>query len=245
MSPAVQQLTNVLLSLCQLEQGLQVLCWAFSRWVPAPHPHAATTKVALPQLQQCQQQLQQELLPAVVALLEKAGLKRSSSSSTGASSTTGGGNAAQATKHQQTADPAANVDSGRQQLEELWASAPVSWTFSDSASGNKATTKWLWKWVSPDAALQQLMEQVTSGSHATAQQQQQQQLWEELQQLLGSGQLQSWLAAASSALPLRWCCNNPGCSNLGTAGSKARGSELRRVGGRQCSSASAPATAAR
>jgi hypothetical protein len=58
MSPAVQQLTHVLLSLCQLEQGLQVLCWAFSRWVPAPRPHAATTKVALPQLQQCQQQLQ-------------------------------------------------------------------------------------------------------------------------------------------------------------------------------------------
>jgi hypothetical protein len=182
----------------------------------------------------------------VVALLENAGLERSSS--TDASSTTGGGNAAQATRHQQTADPAATVDSGRQQLEELWASVPVSWTFSDSASGNKATINWLWKWVSPDAAVQQLEDQVTSESHAIEQQQppQQQQLWEGLQQLLGSGKLQSWLAAASSALPLRWCCNNPGCSNLGTAGSKARGSELRRVGGRQCSLCKcATATAAR
>jgi hypothetical protein len=67
------------------------------------------------------------------------------------------------------------------------------------------------------------------------QQQHQQAAAQALQQLLGSGRLQSWLAAASSALPLRWCCNNPRCSNLGTAGSKVRGSELRRVGGRQCS----------
>jgi hypothetical protein len=49
------------------------------------------------------------------------------------------------------------------------------------------------------------------------------------------GKLQAWVAAASSVLPLRWCCNNPGCSNLGTAGSKARGSELRQVAARQCS----------
>ncbi|WIA39754.1 hypothetical protein OEZ86_005812 [Tetradesmus obliquus] len=64
---------------------------------------------------------------------------------------------------------------------------------------------------------------------------QQQAAVQALQQLLASGRLQAWVEAASTALPLRWCCNHPGCSNLGTAGSKARGSELRRVGGMQCS----------
>jgi hypothetical protein len=108
------------------------------------------------------------------------------------------------TTHQQTADSAAVDDSGRQQLAVFSASLPVSWTFNRIAHGNGK----LWVWVDHDLAVQQLMEQVTtSGSHAAAQQQQQQQqqqpLWEELQQLLGSGKLQSWLAAASGALPLR------------------------------------------
>jgi hypothetical protein len=180
----VQQLEDVVQSLCQLEDGLQVLSWAFSRWLVEPHSAAGgqqqpAATVALPQLQQCQQQLQQELLPAVVGFLEKAGLKCSSSSSSAdVSSASGGGSPAQATPHQQTTDPAATADSGRQQLEEFWASVPVSWVFSDSASGSK------WWWEDADAAVQQLLEQVPSDIDATEQQQQEQQnqkqLWEEL-----------------------------------------------------------------
>jgi hypothetical protein len=45
--------------------------------------------------------------------------------------------------------------------------------------------------------------------------QQQQAAVHALQQLLGSGKLQAWVAAASSALPLRWCCNNPGLQQSG------------------------------
>jgi hypothetical protein len=237
----LKQMVPAFGSLCQLEDSLQDLCWAFSRWVSEPasaaggHQQPAAT-VALPQLQQCQQQLQHELLPAVAGVFENAGMKRSSSSSSSAdaSSATGGGNAAQATTHQQTADAAAAGDSGRRRLAHFFASVPAQWTFSRSADVNQ--------WYVPDDAVGELLEPDLSESDATEQQQQTDQqhqplrsMRDALPQLLGSGQLQSWLAAASSALPLRWCCNNPGCSNLGTAGSKARGSELRRVRGRQCS----------
>jgi hypothetical protein len=263
-----------------LEDGLQVLSCAFDRWCVQPSLRNAgqqqqqqrSAALVLPLLQKCQQQLQQELLPAVQAVLEPAQMNvegvgttpsSSSSSSTHASArgaeiaACSAGSPAHLEQHylpDTTVVTAGSYSiSSSQQL--MACISPLKyWHFNISdADGSDAAElqrqqgqeeqrlRELLQTTKERLLHQQLQQQrqeqqgpVPTASHA-AQQQQEHEVVQGLQQLLSSGKLQAWVAAASSALPLRWCCNNPSCSNLGTAGSKARGSELRRVGGRQCS----------
>uniref|UniRef100_A0A383V7J8 MYND-type domain-containing protein n=1 Tax=Tetradesmus obliquus TaxID=3088 RepID=A0A383V7J8_TETOB len=139
------------------------------------------------------------------------------------------GSAAPVTQPQQeAAAEAAASSSGRQQLPEVCGAVRVTWRLNQAVTGS----------ISVDsAAALQLLQQLQGDIQQQRQQLQEMmiEVCQALQQLLASQKLQDWVEAASAALPLRWCCNHPGCSNLGTAGSKARGSELRRVGGRQCS----------
>jgi uncharacterized protein YoaH (UPF0181 family) len=221
-------LANALASLEQLEEGLYVLGLVLGKWcAAAAEAAAAAAAEGLPTaeqpgavvpmllLQKQLQQLQQELLPAVQQLVQlwAAGLFR---------------------------------DSGEGQREfmgQVWRSCGVlsRWHFSsqslprDFFDGTAEPSEGEDNSETQEADTMQLVQKRVAQGIRNSTHQQQQAAVHGLQQLLSSGKLQSWLAAASSALPLRWCCNNPGCSNLVTAGSKARGSELRRVAARQCS----------
>jgi hypothetical protein len=214
-------------SLSQVHAGLRMLWRCFRSWCDATENAATAAQSAFAQrpLLLSWYQLQEELLPAVQQVTLQLWHAGSAAGSKSSSCTAGTDTAqehdlvAAVCRVLQGADAA--YAAWVERWAEKWQRASKSFeeTQASSASVDSACTTT----ADEDRELGQ------------QQQQQQQQLWETLQQLLGSGELQSWLAAASSALPLRWCCNNPGCSNLGTAGSKARGSELRRVGGRQCS----------
>jgi hypothetical protein len=211
----------VVASIGQLEDGLYVLGLVLGKWCASPAAAAAeglptaeqpAAAVLMPLLQKQQQQLQLEVLPAVqqVVQLWAAGLRM-------------------AGRHKSIADALRSngvLSRWHFSLERLTFAA-----FKRTGKPNAADSDYESegpKWV-------QVVQRYVAQGIWNSTPQQQQAAVHALQQLLGSGKLQAWVAAASSALPLRWCCNNPGCSNLGTAGSKARGSELRRVAARQCS----------
>jgi hypothetical protein len=227
-------------SVRQMADGLYVLKLALARWcaaaapaeAAAAHPAAggepAAAGVLLPLLQQHHQQLQQELLPAAEEVLQLWEADNASSNS----SSQGEDQEESITEMMQSLGvlSAWNFSLKRDNYESF-----VRWQAADgaaagsSAAGDESDDE-------ADAEADQDYQHLVGHGIWCSQPEQQCEALEGLQQFLDSGRLQSWLAAASSALPLRWCCNNPGCSNLGTAGSKARGSELRRVNARQCSS---------
>ncbi|KAF6251085.1 hypothetical protein COO60DRAFT_1677572 [Scenedesmus sp. NREL 46B-D3] len=185
--------------------------------------------VALLQLRLCRQQLQQELLPAVLHVLEE-------NCTNGGSSTAA--EATPATQQQLRATAATLSGGDGQQLADFWRTVALPWQFRGTAASDIYLAA-----VGVKLLLQQVRgsDMVQLGRNAEkviqAMQQRQdapavaldQRLLESLHQLLGSGKLQAWVGAASSALPLRWCCNNPSCASLGTAGSGVRGIGLQRV----------------
>jgi hypothetical protein len=219
-------LGNAVASLGQLEDRLYVLGLVLGKWCALPAAAAAdgassaeqpAAAVLLPLLQKQQLQLQQQLLPAVQQVLQlwEAGVCRDSDegrleSIADATRSRGILSRWHFSTQRLTYDLFSKAGDPESKAERDDETNSVS---SFEADVTQLVAEGIW-----DSTLQQQQAAVRA-----------------LQQLLGSGKLQAWLAAASSALPLRWCCNNPGCSNLGTAGSKARGSELRRVAARQCS----------
>jgi hypothetical protein len=221
-------LGNAVASLGQLEDRLYVLGLVLGKWCASPAAAAAAeglptmeqpaAAVLMPLLRKQQQQLQRELLPAVRQVLQlwEAGLHRDEEWFETIAGTI---RSCGVLSRWHFGTQKLTVESFKQTAELV-----------EAESGGDTES---------DASLEADMTQLVHGYVAEgiwdSTPQQQQAAVHALQQLLDSGKLQSWLAAASSALPLCWCCNNPGCSNLGTAGSKARGSELRRVAARQCS----------
>jgi hypothetical protein len=215
---------NARKSLGQLRDGLRVLSYAFEKCVAEASQccdqQQPPAVLVLPLLQQCQQQLQRELQPdeQAVLQLQPPQVPKEGVSTAASHRRCTHGIAAQQQQLQSTAESTSS--SVEQQFREPLGSPAMAWHFNKCSADGSAGT-----------GLQQ--------QQPAKWQQQQQECETTLESLLQlssiSGKLQAWVATASSALPLRWCCNNPSCSNLGTAGSKARGSELRRVGGRQCS----------
>jgi hypothetical protein len=208
-------------SLTQVYTGLRMLWRCFSSWCAASDGAAAAqSAIARTPLLLCFGQLHHELLPAV----QQVTLQLWYAGSTAGSSSTAGTDSA--TEHEVLFAAVVQVLQGADVDYASWVERWLErWQRASNSSDG---------WQAFSAS--DISSNITSVMDSELDQQQQQQAAAQaLPQLLGSGRLQSWLAAASSALPLRWCCNNPGCSNLGTAGSKARGSELRRVGGGQCS----------
>jgi hypothetical protein len=234
---AQELLGNAVASLGQLEDGLYVLGLVLGRWCAAPAATAAAAAAAaaaeglpnaerpaaavlLPLLRKQQRQLQQELLPAVqqVVQLWQAGLQKDSGEEQRVSVAAAMRSCGILSRWHFSAQRQ-TFESFRQIAEPDEAESDDE---TDSVSSSEADVMQRVQWFVAQGIWDITPQQQQAAAHA-------------LQQLLDSGKLQSWVAAARSALPLRWCCNNPGCSNLGTAGSKARGSELRRVAARQCS----------